>query len=218
MKSQLDDANGLGLQFFGSMTASISHELKNALAIVNENAGLLGDLVHLAAKGRPLDPTRLNTVADKIRQQVQRADTIIKRLNQFAHSAYDPPVLMDLHEVLDYTIALTARLAAMKNITITVARSGEVRALMAPFPLENLLWLCLQPVLASGNGQGVTLSCLDNGPEITLVMQLEAGLLATKIHEEAAVKAAPLLAALQATLTTDSNNNALVITLPKKQG
>ena len=32
-----------GFQFFGKMSASISHEIKNALAIINENAGLLED-------------------------------------------------------------------------------------------------------------------------------------------------------------------------------
>ena len=31
-------ANTLGLLFCGTMTASMSHEIKNALAIVNENA------------------------------------------------------------------------------------------------------------------------------------------------------------------------------------
>ena len=44
MSANRDSASELGLDFFGNMTASISHELKNALAIVNENAGLLGDL------------------------------------------------------------------------------------------------------------------------------------------------------------------------------
>jgi hypothetical protein len=33
-----------GLQFFGKMSASISHEIKNVMAIINENAGLLEDL------------------------------------------------------------------------------------------------------------------------------------------------------------------------------
>ena len=33
-----------GIQFFGKMAASISHEIKNVLAIINENAGLLEDI------------------------------------------------------------------------------------------------------------------------------------------------------------------------------
>ena len=213
-----DSASGLGLQFFGVMTASISHELKNVLAIVNENAGLLSDLVLMAEKGRPLDPARLNAVAAKTRQQVQRADTIIKRLNQFAHSAYDPAALIGLNEVVASTIALTARLAAMKNISITATTAGELKATVDPFQLQNLLWLCLQPMLATAQGnQTVTLSCEDRGTHAAIVMCLDAGLSAASVLEAAATGAAPLLEALQATLTIDSNNAALVITLPKQR-
>ncbi len=50
-----------GLQFFGEMSASISHEIKNVLAIVNENAGLLEDLTLMADRGKPIDPARLKT-------------------------------------------------------------------------------------------------------------------------------------------------------------
>ena len=42
-----------GLQFFGKVSASIAHEIKNVLAIINENAGLLEDLTFAARKERP---------------------------------------------------------------------------------------------------------------------------------------------------------------------
>ena len=37
MEIQWDIIGGEGLQFFGKMSASISHEIKNVLAIINEN-------------------------------------------------------------------------------------------------------------------------------------------------------------------------------------
>ena len=43
MQAHYDSIGGSGLQFFGKVSASISHELKNVLAIINENAGLLED-------------------------------------------------------------------------------------------------------------------------------------------------------------------------------
>ena len=48
-----------GLRFFGTMSAANAHEIKNALAVINENAGLLEDLVAMVPKGIPLDPERL---------------------------------------------------------------------------------------------------------------------------------------------------------------
>ena len=43
MNNQWDIIGGEGLQFFGKMSASISHEIKNVLAIINENTGLIED-------------------------------------------------------------------------------------------------------------------------------------------------------------------------------
>ena len=63
-----------GLQFFGKMTASISHEIKNTLAIMNENAGLLEDLSILAERGRPLDLERVKRIAGQVTKQIHRAD------------------------------------------------------------------------------------------------------------------------------------------------
>ena len=34
-----------GLRFFGKINSSISHEMRNVLAIINENAGLMKDLM-----------------------------------------------------------------------------------------------------------------------------------------------------------------------------
>ena len=82
MKTQGDMIGEQGLKFFGKMSATISHEINNALAIINENAGLMQDFTHMVDKGIPLDPKRLNTLAGKIIQQVRRAEGIVKNLKQ----------------------------------------------------------------------------------------------------------------------------------------
>ena len=71
-----------GLQFFGRISASISHELKNVLAIVNENAGLLEDLTLMADRGQPIDPARLKIMAATVQKQIGRADEILKKMNR----------------------------------------------------------------------------------------------------------------------------------------
>ena len=83
MDSDWDIIGKEGLQFFGKISASISHEIKNVLAIINENAGLLEDFTLMAEKGRPIDMERFKTVAGKIRGQVGRADGIVKNFNRF---------------------------------------------------------------------------------------------------------------------------------------
>ena len=85
-----------GVRFFGEMSASISHEIKNVLAIVNENAGLLQDMVMMIEKGMPLSPERLSGLARSIVRQVKRGDRIVKDMNRFAHSADHPAETVDI--------------------------------------------------------------------------------------------------------------------------
>ncbi len=218
MDSTVDAASTLGLQFSGSMTASISHELKNVLAIVNENGGLLGDLAMLVAKGRPLDPERLKTISGNIHRQVQRADVIIKRLNRFAHSAHEQASSQDIREVLAFTAALAARLATMKGVTFAVVPGDPVQVEVRPFALENLLWLCLKHLLAVTEGdRTVEMDAAESGGRVILTLRLGQGLPVTEIAARAAAEGQPLLAALGAEVRADAPAGVLQVTLPRRQ-
>ena len=107
-----------GLQFFGRMSASISHEIKNVLAIVSENAGLLADYSIMAEEGMPLDPVRLKKMASTMMRQVSRADEITKNMNCLAHSIDDTIADVELKEIIELFMALTDRLTAMRKITV----------------------------------------------------------------------------------------------------
>jgi len=133
-----------GLQFFGKMSASISHELKNVLAIINENAGLLEDLTVMAEKGMPIDPLRLKTQASRIMKQIRRGDDIIKGMNRFAHSVDEPLRQTDLNDTLALMCALSNRFASMRGIRLELEPpSIPIPVVTSPFFLQNLIWLCL---------------------------------------------------------------------------
>lgn len=218
MSANRDSASELGLDFFGNMTASISHELKNALAIVNENAGLLGDLALLMEKGRPLSPERLVSLAGNIRRQVQRADDIIRRLNRFAHSAHEPAASTDLGEVLAFTVALADRLATMKGVALTVEAGEPVTVEVRPFVLENLLWFCLQQLFtAAGSGTTVALAAEAEGATALVRIRCAAGTEVNAAATEVERAGQPLLAELQAQLGVAPTGNALLLSLPVRR-
>jgi len=148
-----------GLQFFGKMSASISHEMKNVLAIINENAGLLEDLTAMVEKGMPLDPQRLKTPASRIMKQIRRGDDIIKGMNRFAHSVDDPLRQIDIHDILALTCALSNRFASMRGVSLELETSSTPVALVTnPFFLQNLLWLCVDFAIGcAGAGKTVSL-------------------------------------------------------------
>lgn len=133
-----------GLIFFGKMSASISHEIKNVLAVINENAGLLEDITLMIEQGSPVDPDRLKKLARTVMKHVSRADLILSKMNRFAHSIDDPVKLVDLNETLELTKALADRIADMRGVRIDIRPAqNPVMLNTAPFHLLNLLWLTL---------------------------------------------------------------------------
>ena len=209
MNASPESIGECGLHCFGSISASISHELKNALAIINENAGLLEDLSFMAVKGLPLDPGRLKSLAANIGKQIQRADGIIRNMNRFAHSADETVQSVDLGETLSLTIALSSRLAAMKSVTVNFKPPAKAICVATRlFYLENLIWLCLKEIFERAGAE----------KEITLVLRPQP--------EGAAIIFSPvdapvtdgsiidLLNYLKAAQSADLQCRELLITLP----
>lgn len=212
-----NNVNALGLRFFGSMTASISHEIKNTLAIINENGGLLGDLVALSEKGRPLDPERLKTLSGNILRQVQRADEIVRRLNRFAHSANQPVVATDTREIFECTAVLASRLAAMNGVTITVSPKEGIPLQFRPFMVENLLWLCLKHMFTMTSGeQTVLLGAEPEETDVALYFQFGGDIAVNQLETMVAQEAQPLMLYLRAHLHGDAGRQQLRIRMPKK--
>jgi len=218
MSTNQDATSTLGLSFVGSMTASISHELKNVLAIVNENAGLLEDLALLAEKGRPLSSERLKTMSGNIRRQVQRADDIILRLNRFAHSTHEPTASIELGEVFEFTAALVARLATMRSVTVTVVMDAPVVVPLRPFVLENLLWLCLKNIFAVTQGErAVRLGAQSSDGQVVITLDPGEGLPLTDIEAQVVSEGQALLAALRSEVSVDHEHHLLRLSLPQGQ-
>ena len=133
-----------GVRFFGEMSASVSHEIKNVLAIIKENAGLLQDMLAMNARGLPLDPERLTRLAQSIDRQVARGDGIVKNMNRFAHSADHPSETVDVHETIGFVIDLAARLIVMKGRPPRFeTATATLTAVTNRFFLERLIWACL---------------------------------------------------------------------------
>jgi C4-dicarboxylate-specific signal transduction histidine kinase len=131
------------LRFFGEMSASISHEIRNKLAVINEKAGLLQDMAVMMQSGREIDPDRMELQAKKIAEQIRHANRIVGVLNRLAHSVDDTHAGIDLTELVDLAAALHHRKASMAEVVIDPLESTEaVPVATDPFLLENLISVC----------------------------------------------------------------------------
>ena len=217
MATGSDEVEVAGIQFFGKMSASISHEIKNVLAVINENAGLLEDICCMADRGKPGDIARLKKIAGDVKDQVRRADRIVTAMSRFAHSADEPSTETDLGELTALLGLLAMRFAAMRGVEIkTLAPSDPVLVTTFPFGLLNLLWTCLDCAMtAAGSGKMV---------EIVAAKTTEGGLVrfrrleqlsAASIADIALGRLSALPHALNATIAADETKTELIVRLPK---
>ena len=217
MNTKWDMIGEQGLQFFGKMSATISHEINNALAIINENAGLLQDFTLMADKGIPLDPKRLNSLAGKIIQQIRRAEGIVRNMNRFAHSVDESSKNVNLSDIVEFVAALSGRFASMRGVTVAPKPTAvPVTITTNPFFLENLIWLCLDFAMDAA-GEGNTIDIItektENGAQVRF-MQIE-DLAKAPLDRFPAEREKALLDGLQADLTAELEAGELVITLPR---
>lgn len=152
-----------GLDFFGRVTASATHDIKNELAVINEQSHLVQELLEMAMQGRETDPARLGELIGRVIVRVGRADQAVKRLNAFAHSAERDKTACDVRQALDLVVRLFTRLAGLKGVTLEMAESsGSSLQLQAPpIVLEEAMWAALQAAVAAavkGTRLGVELS------------------------------------------------------------
>jgi signal transduction histidine kinase len=138
-----------GLAFFGTITASVTHEIKNCLSIINECSGLLDDLLVGVAAGRDLDPDKLQRTTSRISRQVERADQIVKRLNKFAHSVDEPIQHLQPRDTIENLINLSLRLAAQKCVEVRANLTEEPFAITTnPYRMQQAVFACIELALA----------------------------------------------------------------------
>jgi C4-dicarboxylate-specific signal transduction histidine kinase len=212
-----DSMETIGLQFFGAMTASISHEIKNRMAIINEQAGLLSDFVKMAQNGRPLDDKRLESLANAVKTQVSLTDTIIKNMNQFAHSTDQLYNSVNLEDLLVLMGALFKRKTESCGIRLELEGPEPAITIMtAPFLLLNLIWHCLLPLFTvKQSDQKLMLTCKTHKKYLLMLLKIRAKeKLKGFVLSETAINLAEKIGA---TLTMGSDNNSLKIELPLKR-
>ncbi|MHC1725627.1 MAG: hypothetical protein AB9866_06425 [Syntrophobacteraceae bacterium] len=139
----MEDFKSMELSFFGKMTAGFTHEVKNVLAIIKENAGLMEDILFMAKGGSLPNIERLSRAIASIREQADRGVELSNRLNRFAHSADYPRVRVDLNTLLDQLSLLAQRFARLKEVTLEVALADQ------PIQVETCP-VCLQMALFTG--------------------------------------------------------------------
>jgi len=216
MRLTPDTVSEAGLQIFAKTCISISHETKNSLAIMKENAGLVEDLYLMADKGVPLDTERIRTLATRIVEQIRRADSIIDTLNKFAHSMDEINQRIDICDLLTLVASLSERLFSLRGVTLTVKSDVKpVKVTTNPFVLQNLVWLCMNFAMdVTGEAKTISIAAetWGNGGRIRFTgLEDLSGIPADSFPTE---KEKALIEVLSAEIMTDVEHEELLLILP----
>jgi signal transduction histidine kinase len=135
------------------MSASVSHEIRNKLAVINEKAGLVQDIAIAMRSGRAIDPERLEIQASKIIHQIREANRIVGALNRLGHVVDATLARIEVTKLVGLVAELYGRKASQAEVTIeTTGLADGVSVTTNPFLLVDLIGACIDAALPRVDG------------------------------------------------------------------
>ncbi len=133
------------IAFFGKITAGVTHEMKNVLAIIKESSGLMEDLMFMLQEAPLPHEEKIKKALSVIKEQIQRGVELTSRLNKFAHSTDETTSKIDLYETVEVLVDLSQRFARLKNVVLKLHPPDQAIAVETnPVHLQMGLLACFE--------------------------------------------------------------------------
>ena len=163
----------------GRLAAGVAHEINNPLAVINEKAGLLKDIISVS-NGESESPNDANStlkIAESILRAVERGYTITHRLLGFAKHVdvvYKP---IALQEVIQEVIDLMGKEAEYRNIKILITAEERLPPIWSDLGKLQQIFLNIinNSFDAVSNGGMIDISLSLLSPEIVVVVITDNG-------------------------------------------
>ena len=152
------------LASLGKMLAGYSHELKNHLAIINESAGLMGDLLEMGIIDDEQSIQRFKKIISVIEERINQANTMAKHMSSFAHKMDIPDSNFDVNELLNEEFAFLDRFFWIKSVSVQKKLQSELPAVCNnPSLLQFVIFTYIHKIVAG----------IESGGEIALSSQMQ---------------------------------------------
>ncbi|MBZ4685098.1 MAG: histidine kinase [Desulfomicrobiaceae bacterium] len=158
------------LSSIGRLAAGVAHEINNPLAIINEKAGLLRDLLEL----RPdfPDKERFAKQIDAILRSVDRSRGITHRMLGFAKRMDVRIEVLDLNAAITETIGFLEREAQYRNVTIERRLAPDLPQIPSDYgQIQQVVLNILNNALAAvADGGTIAVSTWDEGERVGIAV------------------------------------------------
>jgi hypothetical protein len=107
------------IAMIGRISAAMTHEMRNVLAIIRESSGLMQDILALSEGASFPHRDKFTNALAKIEKHVRRGDEIVTQFNTFAHSMDEPRDWVEVNELINLVAILMERFARSKEVTLS---------------------------------------------------------------------------------------------------
>ncbi|MFC2144461.1 ATP-binding protein [Acidobacteriota bacterium] len=157
------------LASIGRLAAGVAHEINNPLAIINEKAGLLKDLVTLTEAIPPRD--KLLGIVNSVLNSVARCRAITHRLLGFARHMDVQSETIDLHALLKEVLDFLGSEAEYRNINVSFDVPEDLPTIESDrSQLQQVFLNILNNALAAVDNGGTIDITLESGEDHTVVV------------------------------------------------
>jgi len=115
------------LASIGRLAAGVAHEINNPLAIINEKAGLMKDLMNI--QGGVVDTARFQKLTDAVLNSVERCRAITHRLLGFARRMDVTIETIDLNRLLEEVFSFMEKEAQHRNLVVAMELAENLPAI-----------------------------------------------------------------------------------------
>ena len=159
------------LSSIGRLAAGVAHEINNPMAIINEKAGLMKDLLELGGEFKDRD--RFLALTDGIINSVERCRSITHRLLGFARRMEPHIENLDINEVIRETVGFVEKEAGYRNLDLRLQLADDLAAIPSDRGQLQQVFLNLlsNAFAAVQDGGTVTICTCDNGENISVSVE-----------------------------------------------
>ena len=129
------------IAMIGRISAAMTHEMRNVLAIIRESSGLMQDILALSKDLTFPHKDKFTNALSKIEKHVRRGDEMITQFNTFAHSMDEARDMVELSALTDQVVFLMQRFARSKEVILSAEPLDQAPSVHTN-PIRLMLALC----------------------------------------------------------------------------
>jgi len=162
--------------FLGRITASVSHDIQNVLAIIKETSGLMEDFFLMQQSGGLENfDAKVGKCLQTIKKQTYRGVDLTSGLNGFAHTSDVHQISIGIFGTLNRLISIAQRLFNQKGVDVSLMECPTPCSILTdPVLFQMTVFSCIEcliDIIGAKKAVSLDIQASEHGLAIRIVCQ-----------------------------------------------